>query len=57
MLRARFGGDLLYTRVDILPGPDGPVLVELELAEPSFFLGQDAAAAGRFAAALADRLG
>jgi hypothetical protein len=57
MLRARFGGDLLYTRVDILPGTDGPVLVELELAEPSFFLGHDVAAAGRFAAALADRLG
>ncbi|MCW2495067.1 MAG: hypothetical protein JWQ77_991 [Jatrophihabitans sp.] len=37
MLTKRFG-TLLYTRVDLLPGPDGPMLVELELAEPSLFL-------------------
>lgn len=31
--------DLLYARVDLIPGPDGrPVLLELELAEPSLFL-------------------
>ncbi|HEY0699961.1 MAG TPA: hypothetical protein VGD43_19385, partial [Micromonospora sp.] len=31
---------LLYARVDLLPGPDGePVLIELELVEPSVFLG------------------
>ncbi len=33
------GADLLYARVDLLPGPDGlPVLLELELTEPSLFL-------------------
>lgn len=50
--------DLLYARVDVVPGPDGtPVLLELELTEPSFFLATDAGAAARFAAAVRDRLG
>lgn len=50
-------GDLLYARVDLIPGPDGmPVLVELELTEPSVFLGFDAFAADRFAAAIAERV-
>jgi glutathione synthase/RimK-type ligase-like ATP-grasp enzyme len=53
VLRERFGQDLLYTRVDLLPGPDGPVVIELEVAEPSVFLGHDEGAAGRFAAAIA----
>ena len=45
---------LLYARVDLVPGPDGqPVLMELELTEPSLFLGCDPAAAGRMAAAIA----
>ncbi len=56
-LRNRFGADLLYTRVDILPGVDGPVLIELELTEPSVFLGHDGASPGRFASAVANRLG
>ncbi len=30
-------GPLLYARVDLLPSPDGPVLIELELTEPSLF--------------------
>ncbi|MBW3604008.1 MAG: hypothetical protein KY460_03670 [Actinobacteria bacterium] len=31
--------DLLYARVDLLPGPDGtPLLLEVELVEPSLFL-------------------
>ena len=30
--------DLLYARVDLLPSPEGPRLLELELAEPSLFL-------------------
>ncbi len=45
-------GPLLYARVDLLPGPDGPVLLELELTEPFFFLGTDPGAADRFAAAI-----
>jgi hypothetical protein len=48
---------LLYARVDVIPGPDGsPVLVELELTEPSVFLAYASGAAERFAAAIAARL-
>jgi glutathione synthase/RimK-type ligase-like ATP-grasp enzyme len=43
---------LLYARVDLLPGPDGPVLLELELAEPYLFLGTSDGAPDRFAAAI-----
>jgi hypothetical protein len=51
-------GPFLYARVDLLPGPDGtPVLLELELTEPSFFLATDPAAADRFAAACLQGLG
>ena len=47
-------GRLLYARVDLLPGPDGaPLLLELELTEPSFFLGSASGAADRFARAVA----
>lgn len=55
LLRARFGSDLLYTRVDLLPGPDGPVVVEVEVTEPSLFLSHAAGSADRFAAAIAAR--
>ncbi|MDQ6874981.1 MAG: hypothetical protein M3042_07990 [Actinomycetota bacterium] len=48
------GGQLLYARVDLLPGPDGaPVLLELELTEPSLFLGLGTRAIEQFAAAIA----
>lgn len=56
-VRARFGATLLYTRVDLLPSPDGPVVVELELTEPSLFLGFADGAAGRLADAIAGRVG
>jgi hypothetical protein len=47
---------LLYARVDVIPGPDGdPVVVELELTEPSLFLGYAEGAAERLAAAIAAR--
>lgn len=53
-------GDLLYARVDLVPGPDGPTLMELELTEPSMFLLYDGAsgarAADRFAGAIAATL-
>lgn len=50
--------DLLYARVDCIPGPDGePVLLELELAEPSFFVQYAPGAAERFAACVVRRLG
>lgn len=49
---------LAYARVDLIRAADGqPQLLELELAEPSFFLAQGAGAAERFVAALAARLG
>jgi len=49
--------DLLYARVDLVPGPDGsPVVIELELAEPSLFLGTAPVAAERLAAAIAARV-
>ncbi|MEV4660257.1 hypothetical protein [Micromonospora sp. NPDC049301] len=48
---------LLYARVDLIPGPDGdPVLVELELTEPSLFLGHAEGAPGRLAEAIATHL-
>jgi hypothetical protein len=54
-LQARFGAALLYARVDLLPGPSGPVVVELELVEPSLFLSYGPGAAERFAATIAAR--
>jgi glutathione synthase/RimK-type ligase-like ATP-grasp enzyme len=54
-MQARFGDDLLYARVDLLPSTQGPVVVELELTEPSLFLGHAEGAADRFAAAIAAR--
>ncbi len=48
---------LLYARVDLLPSADGPVLLELELAEPSLFLDHHPPAAGALADAVARRLG
>jgi hypothetical protein len=48
---------LLYARVDVVPDDDGRVvLLELELTEPSLFLGQADGAAGRFAAAIAGHI-
>ena len=47
----RFPGpehELLYARVDVVRGGDGaPLLLELELAEPSLFLGLGSGAAAR----------
>ena len=48
---------LLYARVDVAPGPDGmPVVMELELIEPSLFLAQSPAALARLVAAVARRV-
>jgi hypothetical protein len=50
------GGPLLYTRIDLLPGPDGaPVVLEVEAAEPSFFFATAPDAVDRFAAAIMSR--
>jgi glutathione synthase/RimK-type ligase-like ATP-grasp enzyme len=49
---------LLYARVDLVRGDDGrPMLLELELAEPSLFLGFGDGAAERLATGIARRLG
>lgn len=52
VLAAIPGGIPLYARVDLLPGPDGPRLLELELTEPSLFFPFAPGSAERFAAAL-----
>jgi hypothetical protein len=50
-------GPLLYARVDLVPDQAGrPVVLELELVEPSLFLDHDRGAADRLAAAIAARL-
>lgn len=46
--------DLAYGRVDVAPGPDGPMVLEMELVEPSLFCRTDPEAAGRVAAAIRD---
>lgn len=48
---------LLYARVDMIPGPDGaPMLIELELTEPSLFLRTAPGSADRLADAILARL-
>ncbi|WP_217922827.1 ATP-grasp domain-containing protein [Miltoncostaea oceani] len=50
--------DLLYARVDLVPGPDGaPVVLELELVEPSLFLAHVPGTAATMAAAITARRG
>jgi hypothetical protein len=49
---------LLYARVDLVPGSGGePLLIELELTEPTLFLAQSPGAAERFAEVISDRAG
>jgi len=51
-------GDIAYARVDLVPADDGnPVLIELELTEPSLFLGKVPGSAERFARHLVERAG
>ena len=53
-IRDRFGAPPTYARIDVVEGTDGQSLVlELELVDPSLFLGYADGAADRFAAALA----
>lgn len=47
---------LAYARIDLLPGPTGPLVLEMELAEPSVYLHLAPGSADRFAAVLVSRL-
>jgi len=50
-------GPLLYARVDLIPNAEGaPTLLELELTEPSLFLGWSTGAPDRFADAIVSTL-
>jgi glutathione synthase/RimK-type ligase-like ATP-grasp enzyme len=51
------GGAPLYVRVDVVPGADGPVVLEVEACEPSLFFAHGPGSAERFATALLGRLG
>jgi hypothetical protein len=54
---AELASDVLYARIDLIPDGDGrPVLLELELTEPSLFLAHDGRAASSFAAAIGTHL-
>ena len=52
-LTDRFG-PLLYSRIDIFPSPDGPLIGEVELIEPSLFFEADPPSAKRFVAVLGE---
>ena len=50
-------GPLLYARVDLIPDDEGnPVVLEVELTEPSLFFAHAEGSAQRFADAVAARL-
>lgn len=52
-----FGTHMLYARVDVVRGSGGyPVLMELEMTEPSFFFHTSPDSAARFASAVLARL-
>lgn len=50
-------GELLYARVDLVPGENGaPLLMELEITEPELFLRMEPSAPARLAAGIEARL-
>jgi glutathione synthase/RimK-type ligase-like ATP-grasp enzyme len=55
-LAALASDNLLLARVDLVPTSDGPVVLEVELTEPSLYLGYAPGAAERFADAIAAAL-
>jgi glutathione synthase/RimK-type ligase-like ATP-grasp enzyme len=55
MLETRFGTPV-YARADLAPANGGPVVLEVELTEPSLFFRHADGAAGRFVAALSRRI-
>lgn len=51
LVSSRFGRPL-YTRVDLLPSSDGPVIIEVEMTEPSLYVHLSTDAADRLADAI-----
>jgi glutathione synthase/RimK-type ligase-like ATP-grasp enzyme len=49
-------GDLLYARVDVIPGPSGPEILEVEATEPNLQLQTAEGSAARFALAIRNRI-
>jgi hypothetical protein len=47
---------LLYARVDLVPGPDGPELIELEVTEPALYLNLADGSADRFASVIVEQI-
>jgi hypothetical protein len=55
-LAERFGGEPpLYARVDVVPGADRPLIMEIELIEPNFYFDEAPGSAERLAAAVLRR--
>ena len=54
LVSSRFGRPL-YTRVDLLPSSDGPVIIEVEMTEPSLYVHLSTDAADRLADAIRRR--
>ena len=48
---------LLYARIDLVRGADGPMLIEIELIEPDLYLGHDRARGAMFGAAARELIG
>ncbi|HEV7759832.1 MAG TPA: hypothetical protein VGO78_12615 [Acidimicrobiales bacterium] len=46
-----------YARIDLIAGPEGPLVMEAELIEPELFLPHDPPSVHRFARVLAERAG
>ena len=55
-LRSLGADSLLQARVDLVPTDDGPVVLEVELTEPSLYLSYAGGATERFADAIAEAL-
>jgi glutathione synthase/RimK-type ligase-like ATP-grasp enzyme len=48
--------DLLYARIDLVRGAQGPMLIEIELIEPDLYLGYDPAGGAKLADAARERI-
>jgi glutathione synthase/RimK-type ligase-like ATP-grasp enzyme len=48
--------DLLYARIDLVRGAEGPMLIEIELIEPDLYLGYDPAGGAGLAVAARERI-